>query len=99
MPELTDLDKYLAEVEERNGRADSDWDQLVALQADVEPLGQILECQRRIIAAKDKLLAAYRLGSLATPRNALDTIRDQAEVMDRIVRKAREKQPSTSTKK
>jgi hypothetical protein len=59
-------------------------------QADVEPLGEILECQRRIIDAKDKLLTAYRLGGRATPGNALDTIRDETEAMNRIARAAME---------
>jgi hypothetical protein len=62
-----------------------------ASQADVATLGKVIKCQRRIIDAKDKLLVAYRLGARAMPGNALDTIRDQTERLDRLARYAMEK--------
>lgn len=43
----TETETYLEKVEERNKRADSDWDQLAALQADVTTLVEMLRAARR----------------------------------------------------
>lgn len=62
-----------------------------ASQADVATLGKVIKCQRRIIDAKNKLIAWVAEPRWSPPGNALDTIRDQTERLDRLARYAMEK--------
>lgn len=94
----SDLETYLAEAKERY-----DLTQAVPYPtasrchnciADVKTLVEIVECQRKIIDAKDRVLTAYRFGARRTPERALGIIHAQGVKLDRIARAAMEKQPS-----
>jgi hypothetical protein len=63
---------------------------IIESQADVDTLRRIVECQRKIIDAKNKVLTAYRLGGHRTPERADDVIHVQSMKQDRILHDAME---------